>query len=44
MGNKKDLDTLVTELDPDAINRVDDGKVLSADDAVRCNLVGICVC
>ena len=33
MGNKKDLDTLVAELDPDAVNR-DDGRVLSADDAV----------
>lgn len=35
MGNKKDMDTLVSELDPDADNRDDNGKVLSADDAVR---------
>ncbi|KAH8111554.1 107-domain-containing protein [Phellopilus nigrolimitatus] len=32
-GNKKEVDTLVSELDPDAGNRNDGGKVLSADDA-----------
>ncbi len=32
-GNKKEIETLVSELDPDAVNR-DDGKVLAGDDAV----------
>lgn len=34
-GNKKEVEPLVTELDPDAVNREDDSKGLSADDAVR---------
>lgn len=34
-GDRKDVESLVTELDPDAANREDNGKVLSADDAVR---------
>ncbi|TDL18237.1 hypothetical protein BD410DRAFT_775281 [Rickenella mellea] len=32
-GNKKEVEALVKELDPDAVNRVDDGKGLAADDA-----------
>ncbi|KAI5120989.1 hypothetical protein M0805_000450 [Coniferiporia weirii] len=32
-GDRKEIDTLVSELDPDAGNREDNGKVLSADDA-----------
>ncbi|THH10924.1 hypothetical protein EW145_g992 [Phellinidium pouzarii] len=32
-GDKKNFETLVTELDPDAGNREDNGRVLSADDA-----------
>ena len=32
-GNRKDVETLVQELDPDAVNR-DDVRVLAADDAV----------
>ena len=34
-GNKKELDPLVTSLDPDAPNRESNGKGLSADDAVH---------
>ena len=33
-GNRRELDPLVTELDPDAPNRKDDGKGLASDDAV----------
>ena len=33
-GNKRELDPLVTELDPDAPNRSDNGKGLSPDDTV----------
>ena len=33
-GDRKDVETLVAELDPDSINRENNGKVLSADDAV----------
>ncbi len=39
-GNKKEIETLVSELDPDAVNR-DDGKVLAGDDAVCQMLINI---
>ena len=33
-GDMRDVQKLVKQLDPDAVNRSNDGKVLSADDAV----------
>jgi nuclear pore complex protein Nup107 len=33
-GDRRDVEKLVKELDPDAVNRASGGKVLSADDAV----------
>ena len=41
-GNKRELDPLVMELDPDAPNRKErdvDGKGLASDDAVWCILL-----
>lgn len=37
MGNRKGIEGLVTELDPDAPNRTDGKKSLAADDAVSFN-------
>lgn len=37
LGKNADVDKLVTELDPDAPNREDNGRVLAADDAVSCS-------
>lgn len=34
IGDRRDVQKLVQELDPDAVNRPNGGKVLSADDAV----------
>ena len=34
LGNSTDADKLVTELDPDAGNRENNGRVLAAEDAV----------
>lgn len=39
-GNKRDVETLVQEMDPDAVNR-DDMRVLAADDAVS-NFFSVC--